>query len=62
MLPPGRAMLSTRPVTVGSETPTITIGMLVVASLAARVPSVPWARIIATFSRTSSAASAPRRS
>jgi hypothetical protein len=41
MLPPGRARLATRPARTGSPTPTITIGIVVVAALAASVGGVP---------------------
>ena len=40
----------------------MTIGIAVVARLAARTPDVAWATMTSTFSRTSSIASASRRS
>jgi hypothetical protein len=45
--------------TPGSGTAPITMGMLDVAPLAARVASVPNATMMSTFCPTSSAASAP---
>ena len=63
-LPPGRARLSTRPASTGSSpTPTITMGIVLVAFLAARIIRVPPATtMISTLRRTSSAASSGSRS
>ena len=61
--PPGRARLATRPSLTGSSPTTKTMGIVVVAALAAdaaRMP--PIATITATWRRTSSAASAGSRS
>src|SRR2546426_9224183 len=41
MLPPGRARLATTPVATASPMPTMTMGIVVVACLAARAPGVP---------------------
>jgi hypothetical protein len=41
MLPPGRARLCTSPARTGSPTRTMTIGMVDVAALAARLAGVP---------------------
>src|SRR5215467_6772195 len=62
-LPPGRARLATKPFPIGSGSCVITMGMVLVASLAARVsvgPAVPTIR--STLRRTNSAASSGRRS
>src|SRR5262249_34566206 len=56
MLPPGRLMLDTRPIVTGSNPVTKIIGMLVVASLAARTASA-LPTIAAGLRATSSAAS-----
>ena len=50
--PPGRARLATSPSRTGSLTPTITIGTVPLARLAAIVAAVPRAMITATFCRT----------
>src|SRR5215468_960647 len=60
-LPPGRARLATRPNLTGSSPPTKTIGIVVVAALAANA-EVPTVAITATRRRTRSAASAGSRS
>jgi len=62
-LPPGRARLATSSTPTASPTPTKTMGMLVVARLAARAPGVLHAeRMRSTLLCASSAASAGRRS
>ena len=60
-LPPGRARLATRPNLPGSSPPTKTIGIVVVAALAANA-EVPTVAITATRRRTRSATSAGSRS
>jgi hypothetical protein len=63
MLPPGRARLATSPVSTGSAAmPPMTIGIVLVACLAAKLAGVPEARMSCTFMATSSAASAGSRS
>ncbi len=62
MFPPGRARLAMRPVPTGSSLSTITMGIVVVACLAAWIAGVPFATITSTGSRTSSAARAGSRS
>ena len=57
-LPPGRARLWTRPVATASPLMAMTMGMVVVAALAARAPGAPCVRMRSTFRRTNSAASA----
>ena len=47
--PPGRARLVTRPEATGSPLDAMTIGMVVVACLAACVPGVPWVTMTSTF-------------
>ena len=59
--PPGRARLATSPVATGSPAIAITIGIVVVASFAAKTPTL-WVTITSTFRRTSSFASSGRRS
>ena len=61
-LPPGRARLSTRPASTGSTpAPIITMGIVLVAFLAARIHGPPPATtIISTLRRTNSAASSGR--
>src|SRR5262249_45956253 len=59
---PGRAKLGTSPVPNGSPAFAMTIGMVVVARLAARGARVPNATITLTSRETSSAASPGRRS
>ena len=63
-LPPGRARLSTRPVSTGSaERPVITMGIVLVAFLATPIGLIPPAtRMISTLRRTSSAARSGSRS
>ena len=56
--PPGRAMLDTRPVATASPLTAITMGIVAVACLAARIPGMPWVTITSTFKRTNSAANA----
>jgi hypothetical protein len=56
MFPPGRARLPTNPDPTGSPTPTMTIGIAVVAFLAASVACPADVTMTSTFSRTSSAA------
>src|SRR5215467_12307599 len=60
--PPGFARLFTSPEKTASPTEAMTMGMVVVAPLAARVPGVPWVTSTSTLSRTSSAASSGARS
>src|SRR5215831_913042 len=62
-LPPGRARLSTWPATTGSiPLPVITIGIVLVAFLAARISgSAPATTMTSTLRRTSSAASSGLR-
>ena len=61
-LPPGRLRLVTSPLRTGSETAAKTIGIVVVASLAASAATgPPIAAMTLTRWRTSSAASAGRR-
>jgi len=63
MLPPGRARLAMSPVATGSAAmPPMTIGIVLVASLAAKLAGVPEARMRRTFMATSSAASVGSRS
>src|SRR6516162_3261297 len=61
-LPPGRLRLATSPSCTGSLEVPKTIGMLVVAALAARADNTPGDTITATRSLTRSAASAGSRS
>ena len=61
-LPPGRARLATRPAPTGSPALAITMGMVVVAFLAANAGGVPVTTIRSTLRRTKSAASSGRRS
>ena len=58
MLPPGRPKLVTSPLVTGSPAPMKTMGMVLVACLAARAASVGGATMTSTWSATSSAASA----
>ena len=55
--PPGRARLLAKPLPTGSSSNVITMGIVEVASLAARVAVGPLVTMISTLSRTSSAAS-----
>ena len=61
-LPPGRARLDTSPAATGSPAVVVTIGIALVAYLAAKGPGVPWDTMTSTLSRTSSAARAGSRS
>jgi hypothetical protein len=61
-LPPGCARLDTRPAPTGSPALVMTIGIVVVACLAAEGPGEPWDTMTSTFSRTSSAAKPGSRS
>ena len=61
-LPPGRARLATKPAPTGSPAFVITMGMVVVALLAANAAGVPVTTIRSTLRRTKSAASSGRRS
>ena len=61
-LPPGRARLETKPARTGSPAFVITMGMFVVAFLAADVAGVPEVTIRSTLSRTKSDASSGKRS
>ena len=61
-LPPGRARLATKPAPTGSPAFVITMGMAVVAFLAANADGVPEATIRSTLRRTKSAVSSGRRS
>ena len=62
MFPPGRARLATNPLPTGSLSNAMTIGIVVVASLAARVAVGPPVTMTSTLRRTNSAASSGRRS
>ena len=62
MLPPGRPKLSTIPVATGSPAAAMTMGISVVAFLAARVSLVTEVTMMSTLSRTRSAISAGKRS
>ena len=62
MFPPGRARLATNPLPTGSLSCAMTMGIVAVASLAARVAVGPAVTMTSTLRRTSSAASAGRRS
>jgi ABC transporter substrate binding protein len=62
MFPPGRARLATNPFPTGSLSNAMTMGIVTVASLATRVTVGPAETMMSTLSRTSSAASAGRRS
>ena len=62
MFPPGRARLATNPFPTGSKSNAMTIGIVTVASLAARVDCGPAETMMSTLRRTNSAASARRRS
>ena len=61
-LPPGRRRLATRPSLTGSSATTKTMGIVVVAALAANAEGSRRSRITATCRRTNSAASAGSRS
>src|SRR5262249_42209162 len=62
MFPPGRLSVATRPSFTGSEAVAKTIGIVVVAALAASVAGVPPVAITATLRRTNSATSSGNRS
>src|SRR6266852_423728 len=62
ILPPGRARLATIPVATGSPIGPVTIGIVLVAFLAARLPGVVYATMIAGLRRTHSAARVGNRS
>src|SRR5262245_54501571 len=62
MFPPGRARLATNPFPTGSPSCAMTIGTVAVASLAERVPAEVPVTMTSTLRRTSSAASAGKRS
>ena len=62
MFPPGRGRLSTRPAAIGSVTSIKTIGIVLVAFLAATAAGVLGAMIKSTLRRTSSSAKAESRS
>ena len=61
-LPPGRERLSTSPILSGYEEVVITIGIVLVACLAARIACVPDATMMSGLSATSSIARAGKRS
>jgi hypothetical protein len=61
-LPPGFARLAIIPVATASPLIAITMGIVAVAIMAARVPGVPHVTINSTWSRTSSAATSASRS
>src|SRR5262249_14272623 len=62
MFPPGRARLETSPALTGSATAQNTMGIALVAFLAARTPGVPAVTITSTLSLTSSVAKSESRS
>ena len=62
MFPPGRARLAMNLLPTGSVSFVMTMGIVVVASFAARVGNGPAVTMMSTLRRTSSAASAGRRS
>ena len=62
MFPPGRARLATNPLATGSLSDDMTMGIVLVASLAARFAVEPPETMTSTLRRTSSAASVGRRS
>jgi hypothetical protein len=62
MFPPGRARLATRPVATGSTTTAMTMGIVPVASLAARIAGTAAVTMTSVFRRTSSAARPGSRS
>src|SRR4030095_12316324 len=62
MFPPGRARLATKPLPTASPPTIMTMGIVAVASLPAGVSHVPPATLPSPLRRTSSAASAGRRS
>ena len=62
MLPPGRARLETKPLLTGSSPVIITMGIVFVAALAARIAGGDEATMTSTRSRTSSFARTAIRS
>src|SRR5215813_4387192 len=60
MFPPGRAKLAMKPLLTGSLSTTMTMGIVAVASLAARKSPKPVTTMTSTLRRTSSVASAAR--
>jgi hypothetical protein len=62
MFPPGRGRLSTSPVTTGSPTLVITMGMVLVACFAASTAGVVDTSMTSSLSPTNSAARPGRRS
>ena len=62
MFPPGRARLATKPCAMGSPAPVMTMGIVFVAFLVARIACVPRVTIRSTLTRTKSAASSGNRS
>ena len=61
-LPPGRARLATNPLPTGSGSCLMTMGIVLVASLAAWVTVAPPVTMRSTLRRTNSAASSGSRS
>ena len=59
--PPGRSRLATISLATGSPVDAITMGIVLVALMAAYVASVLWATITSTWSRTISAANSSSR-
>ncbi len=62
IFPPGRARLATKPNATGSPLVTMTIGIVVVAFLAARIAGDPAVSMTSTLRRTNSAANSGSRS
>jgi hypothetical protein len=62
MFPPGRAKLATIPVLTGSPIGPVTIGIVLVAFFAAKLPGVVYATMMSGLRRTHSSASAGKRS
>src|SRR5262249_15591446 len=63
IFPLGRGRLATKPLATASPAPaSMTIGIVLVASLAARISLEPPVTMTSTFRRTNSAASTGRRS
>ncbi len=60
MLPPGRASVAAKPAVTASKLTGMTIGIVVVARLAASIAGVATATMTSTLSRTISAASSGR--
>jgi len=59
MLPPGRAMLATNPLPIGSDTDTNTIGIVRVASISAVTTGVLWPRMQSGLSSANFLADTP---